>query len=362
MEQWDECLFLDEIDKIISYFKNKDKALLILGKGFDPRACTILKRLKPIMHNLSVWLIDYNDRAKNEDGGNESRSENNYRVFKDLCNDIDNEEINVPLYGGNARTLVISESVRHVIVSEKIQNFEHILVDVSAMPRGVSFSLIKRLLDIKSSDQKLYILVCENSECDDRITPVIVEESAEYLPGFNTFSMSMESDNDENIIWLPVLGLNQSAAFRIINNYLKPVEICPVVPFPSKNARRGENILRSNGQPIFRENNVEKRNIIYVPENYPILVYKKLYETVKYYEKALNGPKGKGQAMKYAFSSQSSKLIDIGVLLAAINLNKESIKAGIVVVDNQGYELTQDYDDAYESIYCLCLDDTAFNW
>ena len=113
--------------------------------------------------------------------------------------------------------------MRNALVSEKIQDYKHILIDISAMPRGVAFSIIKRVLDIKSTAQSIYILVCENSECDDKIKPVLAEESAEYLPGFNTFSMSMEADNDENIIWLPILGMNEEAAFRIIDNYLKPI-------------------------------------------------------------------------------------------------------------------------------------------
>lgn len=364
MKLWNDCLFLDNRGKILEYFVSKNDSLMILGKGFDPRACTMLESLKPVMSELSVWLIDYNDKTQNDDDGNESRSENNYKHLLDICDGSVNQELKVPLYGGseNERTLVISESVRNVFTLERIQEYKHILIDVSAMPRGVAFSVIKRILDIKSVEQSIYILVCENSECDDKIKPVIGEESAEYLPGFNTFSMSMESDNDENIIWLPILGMNEEAAFRIIENYLKPIEICPVVPFPSKDIRRGENILRCYGQPIFRENNVEKRNIIYVPENNPVLVYQKLYETVKYYEKALKISEKSGQMMKYAFSSQSSKLIDIGVLLAIINLNKENIKTGIVVVDNQGYVLKADYNKNNERLYCLCLDDNEFNW
>ncbi len=364
MKLWDDCLFLDNQEKILAYFAKKRDSLLILGKGFDPRACTILENLRSVISEFSVWLIDYNDKNKNDDGNNESRSEYNYKQISDICEGIIKQELKVPLYGGNEneRTLVISESVRNVFTLEKLQNYKHILIDISAMPRGVAFSIIKRVLDIKSAEQNTYILVCENSECDDKIKPVIGEESAEYLPGFNTFSMSMESDSDESVIWLPVLGMHEEAAFRIIDNYLKPVEICPVVPFPSKDVRRGENILRCCGQPIFRENSVEKRNIIYVPENHPILVYQKLYDTVRYYEKALIVSKKPGQTIKYAFSSQSSKLIDIGVLLAIINLNKEDIKTGIVVVENQGYILKEDYNKENESLYCLCLDDNEFNW
>ena len=214
---------------------------------------------------------------------------------------------------------------------------------------------------IKGETQKLCVAVCENSKFDDRIRPVIVDESAEYLPGFNTFSMLLEQDDGETV-WFPVLGLDDVTAFHIIDNYLKPIEICPVIPFPSKDIQRGERILRSCGEALFRERHVEKRNIIYVPENYPLWVYQKLYDTVRYYEKALHIDQNSNRVIKYAFSSQSSKLIDIGVLLAIMDLVREGIKAGIVVVENQGYQAEDPYPKEDEELYCLCLNDSIFAW
>ena len=256
---------------------------------------------------------------------------------------------------------MISESVRAQFSREFISGYQTIVIDVSAMPRGVGYSIIKRLIDIKGETQKLCVAVCENSKFDDRIRPVIVDESAEYLPGFNTFSMLLEQDDGETV-WFPVLGLDDVTAFHIIDNYLKPIEICPVIPFPSKDIQRGERILRSCGEALFRERNVEKRNIIYVPENYPLWVYQKLYDTVRYYEKALHIDQNSNRVIKYAFSSQSSKLIDIGVLLAIMDLVREGIKAGIVVVENQGYQAEDPYPKEDEELYCLCLNDSIFAW
>ena len=262
---------------------------------------------------------------------------------------------------GLKKRLVISESVRAQFSREFISGYQTIVIDVSAMPRGVGYSIIKRLIDIKGETQKLCVAVCENSKFADRIRPVIVDESAEYLPGFNTFSMLLEQDDGETV-WFPVLGLDDVTAFHIIDNYLKPIEICPVIPFPSKDIQRGERILRSCGEALFRERHVEKRNIIYVPENYPLWVYQKLYDTVRYYEKALHIDQNSNRVIKYAFSSQSSKLIDIGVLLAIMDLVREGIKAGIVVVENQGYQAEDPYPKEDEELYCLCLNDSIFAW
>lgn len=363
MKKWDECLFLNGEESIKDYFNGAENVLFILGKGFDPRTCTILEKMSLIINDLTVWIVDYKDKSIRENETNISRSNSNYERMLEICKSFNMRELLVPQYEGYAskKTLIVSESVRNSFKKEELTSFKKIIIDISAMPRGLGFSIIKRLIDLNFEEQQIYVMVCENSECDDKIKPVIANESAEYLPGFNTFSMSLEASNDETI-WLPVLGMNEEAAFKIIAEYIKPVEICPIVPFPAMNIRRGENILRSYGETLFRENDVEKRNIIYVPENNPLLVYKKLYETVKYYEKALNANPQKKRAIKYAFSSQSSKLIDIGVLLAIINLHNDKIKTGIIIVENQGYSLTEEYNKENEKIYCLCLNKNELDW
>ena len=358
MRKWNGCTFLSGSKKIEDFFSKRNKNLLIIGKGFDPRACRSLEVFGEI--NKDIWIIDYNEKPTIQDDENSSRSKDNYTKLMELIREQNWKELSIPMYKISSvkKTLIISESLRGIILKENISNYKNIIVDISAMPRAVGFSLIKRIMDIKSN-QKIHILVCENSECDDNIKPVIVEGSAEYLQGFKTFSMLAEADEDETI-WLPVLGSNDKAAFNIIADYLKPVEICPIVPFPSQNLRRGENILRYYGEILFKERDIEKRNIIYVPECFPLLVYQKLYDTVKYYEKVLNNEQNR--TIKYAFSSQSSKLIDIGILLTIIALGNEKMRAGIVVVENQGYHLNEAYNVNSEKFFCICLDDYEFSW
>lgn len=357
-----ELLFLEGNEIVGDFFEKKENLLLILGKGFDPRACKVLKLLKSRNVCLTTWLIDYNEKLGYSDSQkNESRSNKNQEQFEILCENSVKEVINAPSYKveSGKRRLVISESVRIFLTKKKIELFDNIIVDLSAMPRAVGFSIIKRILDIKNGSQKVYLIVCENSECDNKIKPKIVDESAEYLQGFNTFSMLSEADDDETI-WFPALGMNEKGAFDIIYDYIRPMEICPIVPFPAMDVRRSENILRQFGTVLFKEREIEKRNIIYVPEYVPAIVAEKLYNTVKYYEKALNNEGTRD--IRYAFSSQSSKLIDMGILLAVIELAKEGIKTGIVIVENQGYESPDEYDESKEKIYCLCLNECEFDW
>lgn len=363
MLSFENCLFIEGEDAIKEHFRDKKEVLLIAGKGFDPRATKGLECIRDEINRLSVCIVDYEDRGVKENKLHESRSEENIKRIAELSKGIELEIKKVPQYSklDNSKVLVISESVRENFDEKSIQKYKHIIIDISAMPRAVVFSLIKRITKIKDETQKVCIMVCENSEWDEKINPVIVEESAEYLQGFNTFSMSQDN-SIEQTIWIPMLGMNEENAFEIIYNFLDPIEICPVVPFPSTDIHRGEAILRYYGETLFRVHNIDKRNIIYVPENHPLLIYRKLYDTVRYYEKALARNTRTTNGYKYAFSSQSSKLIDLGMLLAVLHLENQSIKAGIVVVENQGYSPNEEYLEENNKLYCLCLDDEIFGW
>lgn len=363
MYSWDECLFLEGKDEIRKHFSNRTskKTLLIMGLGFDPRSCRFTEFMIEDIESLTICAIDYHDESVLEDQRKELFSMNNWEKLHSLCknNELIRKEIPMYIMDETKKTLLVSENVRTVMNKAIINGFDNLVIDISAMPRGLSFSIIKRLIEIHDPSQKIYITVCENSKYDDSIKPKITEESAEFLLGFNTFSLNLEQEESDTI-WFPLLGMDSIEALRITSDFLKPIEICPVVPFPSIDVRRGEKMIRSCGEVLFRERNVERRNIIYIPETDPRLVCQKLYETVKYYEKAFKIDKER--IIKYAFSSESSKLMDVGMLLAILKLNEENIKTGIVVVEHQGYEPIDDYNVIDERLYCLCLNDNIFEW
>ena len=356
MSNFSDCLFLKGQEECQDFFAQAPKTLFVIGKGFDPRATRVLELIgEDCIQSAEVILIDFQDNSPKRNTDSIRYSDTNKNKIKEISKSVNVTEIRMPQYNEN-KTIVVYENARRSIKKQQIDGFDNIIIDTSAMPRGVAFTIIKRIFKIKEDSQKLYLSVCENSYCDDIIKPVITDESAEYLPGFNTFSMSVDAD-DADVIWFPVLGMYHESAFNVIAEFLDPIEICPVVPFPSANVRRGENILRNIGEALFRERSVDKRNIIYVPEKSPILVYNKLYDTICYYDKALSANKEK--KYKYVFSSVSSKLIDIGVILTILQ-SEENYQVGIVVVKNQGHEFIQEYNRDNEDLYCLCLDDSIF--
>ncbi len=360
MKKYENLMCFTEIDDILSYFKKKEKILLVLGLGFDPRICESLKKFKQDQIDIDVVLLDYNEKANGEvEEFNKTLLEQNEKAIANILNQNEYKKISIPMYKyeGNSKTVVITESVRREL--SDFNGYKEIIIDISAMPRAVSFTVINRIYSCKNDEQKVYILACENSECDYNIETIFPHGSAEYLQGLNTFSL-LSSTNETETIWLPILGINDNNAYEIIHDFIKPKEICPSIPFPSFDERRGEKILRNHGESLFRTTEVEKRNIIYIPEDNPLIISEKLYSTVKYYEKALNYKKD--NKYKYVFSSNSSKLIDIGVFMAIMRLLDEGIKVGFVIVENQGYSLKKSYDETKNKIHCICLDNNEFDW
>jgi hypothetical protein len=331
---FDDRLFLNDKNDILDLLKDKENLLVIIGKGFDPRATSFIEALINIKRDFSARVIDYDGPTDSSTQREEQpRSDQNFNQIENICKDIDYSVIYAPSYKNDdthsKKALIISESINKRINKEFLKEYKNIVIDISAMTKALSFCLINRINKIKSKEQKLYIVVTENSIYDDMIMPKIVENSAEYLPGFKTFTFSSVSDEDATI-WFPALGQNSKEAFRIINDFVTPDEICPILPFPSVRIDRAESILRNMGEMLFRDNQVDKRNIILVPEESPLLVCKKLCQTINYYDKALNID-GK-KKIKFVFSSQTSKLIDLGILLALIILTTDKAQSKLVAL------------------------------
>jgi hypothetical protein len=360
--QWQDSVYLKNDNEVRQFFRNHTEQLFVLGKGFDPRTCEGIKILSQLNEDIHILLINYFEKSTASSKQNEVKSTDNYKKLISLVKNDSFSEINIQMWKkelDNQRSIT-HESIRKSITKEVIEKYKEIIIDISAMPRTVSFNLIKRIKDIISKNQKLYIFVCENSDLDDKIDPIITAESAEYLQGFGTFSIGRESISDTTKVWLPILGFNELPALKKIEEFLKPNEICPVIPFPGLNAKRGENTIRYYGEFLFKALEVEKRNIIYVPESHPILTYLKLCNTVQYYENALNCEKD--SIIRYIFSTQSSKLMDVGVLLAIMDLQNQGYTIGMAIVENEGYNVLGDYNEQNNKLSCICLNDKEFDW
>ena len=360
--RWKECRYLKGEKEVEGRFHNNGKKLFIMGEGFDPRMLVGVKAILKADEAANILLICYAEKQFAKNPVNMDAKDKNMRLLQELTPKYLKKQ-QISIWKSQLGETVVCESVRKAITKETVHGDDEIIVDLSAMPRAISFNIIKRLIDINKQlgqAKKINIVYCENSALDDDIKSIIATDTAEYLQGFGAFSAGMEATNDNIKVWFPVLGLNEDKALSIIDKFLAPDEICPILPFPAADIRREENIIRVYGAELFRKYGIEKRNIIYVPENQPLLMYQKLCHTVEFYERALN--QGGKDGINYVFSSQGSKAMDAGVLLTLMELSKDYTVA-MAIVENEGYNKESTvYSEANNELCCICLNDNEFEW
>lgn len=362
---WSECMCLHGLDAVRNRFSNSLSKLIIIGSGFDPRMTVGVSALLQAAPHCRGLLVNYSEKQSVHNPAYTEERNRNVEKLKEICGNY-LFEVNVEVWSRDIGATIVQKSMRSVISSTLISDYDEIVVDISAMPRIVSFNLIKRLLDLKkfpaNRSKKMSILVCENSSLDDGIKSIIGTGSPEFLQGLNSFVMDMEGTRANTRVWFPILGLNEETTLQKIAKFLSPDETCPVLPFPSANVRREEEIVRRHGIELFTALEVEKRNIIYVPENQPIVMYQKLCNTVSFYESALNPFPGDSE-ISYIFSSQGSKIMDIGVLMAIIDLLQNELTVGMAILENEGYDKSQaGYQPENNELCCVCLDDNEYAW
>lgn len=334
-------------DLWIDHFSSKEKKVLfILGKGFDGRMnlCidSLLNKCPEI--DLHCMLINFNEGRTSNSHEYADLVQENVDELKGILSEKSFENKNIKLWNGKGkdkRRIGDREAANIFANFDSINKYTDIIVDISALPRGVYFSLIGKIMTLideycKNNVINLFVCVAENASIDNLIQENSIDEDIDYLYGFGG-QISLEADSDKPLIWFPILGENKRSHVRkafdkITEAKDRLYEICPTFPFPSKNPRRSDTILIEYHELLFDELGIEPQNILYVHERNPFEVYNKLSEAVLNYQDSLKIING----CKIALSSFSSKLLSIGTLLTAFE-NKDSV--GVLNVDSQGYKI-----------------------
>jgi hypothetical protein len=199
------------------------------------------------------------------------------------------------------------------------------------------------LLDDAPSEPKrhtnLHVIVADDPLLDSRIIDEGIDETAAFLHSFEG-SFSHEAVGQQPKVWIPLLGEGRMTHFDRIYDLVKPDEICPVLPFPSKNPRRGDNIVQEYQDLLFDQHRLDPRSLMNAAEQNPFEVYRRVRKAAFHYRDTLELIGG----CKVALSALSSKLMSLGILMVAYEL-KPLLNIGLAHVDCKGYKV-----DNFESV------------
>lgn len=327
------------------HFSRKRKTLFILGLGFDIRMNCILSQVinSNAELDLDCMLISFKESSQSPSLKLSDNVKSNLETFNKIIGTrtVINKNCNIWNNNSKKKIRIGDREIAKAITIDDINNYSDIILDISSLPRGIYFSLIGKLLtliDFEKLKINLFVCVVENAKIDAATVERMGEGDLNYTHGFSgNIELTSEA---KPLVWFPILGENKEEQIRRVYSKIsdlknRDIEICPTLPFPSKDPRRSDNIITQYHEILFDELNVESQNIMYVPEANPFEAYIRFNKTIKNFMESLSLLDG----CKFILSIFSSKLISLGALLSAY---ENSDDVGILNVDSQGYEINNE--------------------
>ena len=298
--------------------------LLIAGLGFDPRASDFGSALRQYggTGRRDLWLLCY-DNAQQITPEQQKLVETNRVSFEALfAQNGEIERLNIAMRTDRGRSATCANTKAAVSRPETLFSYNDVVIDISAMPRMIALMTVAQLLALfdareGSAAPNLHVTASETVGHDLTAEEEELDEDVITLSGF---SGRLDAESLRNPkIWLPILGEGQGLRLSRIFDKVQPDEICPVVPFPSRDPRRGDRIIESHQRILFDEFRVEPRNILYASEYNPFEAYRQVFSAIDRYRDALV----ELEDCRVFVSPLSSKLLSIGALLACYDHKKQ---------------------------------------
>lgn len=323
------------------------RSMYVLGVGFDPRALVGLQRFLGIDHTDPpiVGLVELPPPSPASGLSARALAAENRTAFDALTQNTDVRPI--PHEAVHSRANAGPRVARALTNPDYLWDVGHLLIDISSLPANLYFPMIAASLragdrDVPGFPREFQVVACENHAVDAAIEKLGVGE-ADVVGGFRG-ALEHESNPTGTVIWAPVIGERAGPALQAIHDLLSPGDVCPVLPFPARNPRRGDDLVLEHQVVLLDEFRVNPGNFIYADERNPFDLYRTLSRLQQNYRHAL----AELEPATVALSTHTSKLLSLGVLLAAYEHELPIVAAPAV-----DYELADVDLDALSAINIL---------
>ncbi|MDO8371178.1 MAG: hypothetical protein Q7K57_00790 [Burkholderiaceae bacterium] len=229
-----------------------------------------------------------------------------------------------PVAGRNACAQI------HRWLQEK--QYTDVVVDATGMSRGTCFPIAKQLREFSSqSGVRVHLLIADSAALIATVRSVS-SDRADWMHGFHG---EVETDDSATALklWVVQLAERHGGTMQTLFKELgTPSEVCPIIPFPSENPRRGDDLLfelRSNWLDEWGETPL---SLIHAHESDPMDVYRSI---VGLHNARLEALEGAGLPSLTILSPIGRRLPGIGMLLAALDY-----ELPMFYLETVGYELS----------------------
>ena len=338
--------------------------LMIIGRGFDVRACDATRHIFAAggAGERHAWLLRF-DNGLEDNPQQEQMVTANETGYRDLFKEGNIRELEIAPGDASLLTATSRNTVRALSDKTRLQEYDDVILDVSAIPRMIALTAIARLIALldgiaeeTGKQVNLHVTTAESVIADRRAaTSGSLSDVVTTVVGFSG-NKNAESDDFMPRVWFPVLGEDQETRLTRIREDLMPNEICPVIPFPSRDPRRGDQIIASYQQTLFDDFQIEPKNILHACEFNPFEAYKQIYGAINRYHNALTELGG----CKAYVSPLSSKLLSVGALLACYDHrppagSNSKLRIGMPYVESVSYGDVEQTNADPRELYSLWI-------
>ena len=324
------------------------RVLYIAGRGFDVRAQAVMREYVVNLQSAGrrvagakLLLIGFSGYELEEDV--RALTEENATMLEAIFTPLGSTQtITMGVPGTDeddddiGTTNLLRSSIQQVLTS--VADHTDIVLDVSSMPRMTYLALLTSLLQKLVPDKQIkngephpldangvnfQVLVAEDARLDGMIMAEDPSNQLVQLPGF-AGAFHAESIKDWPLVLFPILGENRVNQLKKILAFIPDgAEICPVVPHPSKNLRRADNLLVEYREVLFKSNRAPTSNIMYVHESHPFEAYRQLLSAMRRYQHSMNVLGN----CRLVVTPLGSKLVTVGAGLACFEMRPSDVSA-----------------------------------
>ena len=319
--KWREKCVIFYNDCVESFYQqyftsNTRRCVFIGGAGFDPRSVGILEKLCVSLGDRLHTIVLREERP-NPDSELLNRANRNLNIIESICRSLTIEEIDI---FSDDNAVVGGHNAIRVLEEIDFKNYTDIVLDMSALSNGISYPIAAYFF--QQADQanlNLHIVVQSNPQFDDAISSQ-ANDRVEVVKGFKL--ESPYGGHEKAILWLPVLSESNYRSMPLLHTSINPHDICPILPFPSEDPKKGDRIA-SNFYAYITDDwvsapdsewNVEPQSFLYADDRKPLDIYRSIIsldnERTPVFE-ALGGS-------TMVLSPSGNKTSSMGVLMAAL--------------------------------------------
>jgi len=211
------------------------------------------------------------------------------------------------------------------------REYKDIVVDATGMSRGTCFPIVKQLREISTqSGARIHLLIADTAAPIETVRSVS-SDRADWMHGFHG---AVETDDSAKALrlWVVQLAEKHGGSMQTLFKELgTPDEVCPIIPFPSENPRRGDDLLFELRSYWLDEWGETPLSLIHAHESDPMDVYRSIAALHRARQEALQGA---GLPSLTILSPIGRRLPGIGMLLAALEFDLP-----MFYLETVGYEL-----------------------